>query len=258
MHLLPLIASESAIFTRRLTRRLPRLANPGDERNSRLRASRFGNSRIRANGPGGPSTSAKGLRCRTKPTTKTMARAPMPGMASNEPSQTGMLDQMRDRLASLSDEARSIRSQVPHEFEPDIERIQAQMQRLGERLHDLGRGALVPYKTAQQDSAPQRQDDPLRHRRGHPGGARVARRGHPAWCPAARSAPRTTSIPGTMPPPRRSSSFTNPKSMPRIAASPRADKPAHARAHAGRVRPHVSRPRSRRSTSRARPARRPA
>jgi localization factor PodJL len=77
------------------------------------------------------------------------------GMASNEPSQTGMLDQMRDRLASLSDEARSIRSQVPHEFEPDIVRIQAQMQRLGERLHDLGRGALVPYKTAQQDSAPQ-------------------------------------------------------------------------------------------------------
>src|SRR5688572_26189833 len=77
------------------------------------------------------------------------------GMASNEPSQTGMLDQMRDRLASLSDEARSIRSQVPHEFEPDIVRIQAQMQRLGERLHDLGRGALVPYKTAQQDSPPQ-------------------------------------------------------------------------------------------------------
>ena len=72
------------------------------------------------------------------------------GMASNEP----MLDQMRDRLASLSDEARSIRSQVPHEFEPDIVRIQAQMQRLGERLHDLGRGALVPYTTAQQDSAP--------------------------------------------------------------------------------------------------------
>ena len=73
------------------------------------------------------------------------------GMASNEP----MLDQMRDRLASLSDEARSIRSQIPHEFEPDIVRIQAQMQRLGERLHDLGRGALVPYTTAQQDSAPQ-------------------------------------------------------------------------------------------------------
>jgi localization factor PodJL len=83
------------------------------------------------------------------------ARADAAGIASNEPSQTGMLDQMRDRLASLSDEARSIRSQVPHEFEPDIVRIQAQMQRLGERLHDLGRGALVPYKTTQQDSAPQ-------------------------------------------------------------------------------------------------------
>ena len=69
--------------------------------------------------------------------------------ASNEPSQANMLDQMRDRLASLSDEARSIRSQVPHEFEPDIERIQAQMQRLGERLSDLGRGAVVPYNSAQ-------------------------------------------------------------------------------------------------------------
>jgi localization factor PodJL len=66
---------------------------------------------------------------------------------SSEP-QAAMLDQMRDRLASLSDEARSIRSQVPHEFEPDVERIQQQMQRLGERLSDLGRGALVPYNSA--------------------------------------------------------------------------------------------------------------
>jgi localization factor PodJL len=49
---------------------------------------------------------------------------------------------MRDRLASLSDEARSIRAQVPHEFEPDIERIQQQMQRLGERLSELSGGAL--------------------------------------------------------------------------------------------------------------------
>ena len=61
--------------------------------------------------------------------------------------QAPTLDQMRDRLASLSDEARSIRSQVPHEFEPDVERIQQQMQRLGERLSDLGRGALVPYNS---------------------------------------------------------------------------------------------------------------
>ena len=64
-------------------------------------------------------------------------------MASQEPSQDRMLDQMRDRLASLSDEARSIRAQVPHEFEPDVERIQQQMQRLGERLSDLSRGAPV-------------------------------------------------------------------------------------------------------------------
>lgn len=70
---------------------------------------------------------------------------PMTGEASS----TSMLDMMRDRLASLSDEARSIRGQVPHEFEPDVERIQQQMQRLGERLSDLSRGALVPYSAAQ-------------------------------------------------------------------------------------------------------------
>jgi localization factor PodJL len=49
---------------------------------------------------------------------------------------------MRDRLASLSDEARSIRAQVPHEFEPDVERIQQQMQRLGERLSELSSGVV--------------------------------------------------------------------------------------------------------------------
>ena len=49
---------------------------------------------------------------------------------------------MRDRLASLSDEARSIRNQVPREFEPDVERIQQQMHRLGERLSELSTGAL--------------------------------------------------------------------------------------------------------------------
>ena len=53
------------------------------------------------------------------------------------------LDQMRERLTSLSDEARSIRSQVPDEFHPDVERIQQQMQRLGERLSELSGGALV-------------------------------------------------------------------------------------------------------------------
>lgn len=77
------------------------------------------------------------------------ARTDAAPMASSEPSQATMLDQMRDRLAALSDEARSIRAQVPHEFEPDVERIQQQMQRLGERLSDLSRGALVPYDPAQ-------------------------------------------------------------------------------------------------------------
>ncbi len=49
---------------------------------------------------------------------------------------------MRDRLASLSDEARTIRGQVPREFEPDVERIQQQMHLLGERLSQLSAGAL--------------------------------------------------------------------------------------------------------------------
>ncbi len=62
--------------------------------------------------------------------------------ASDEPSQAMKLTQMRDRLTSLSEEARSIRAQVPNEFEPDVERIQQQMQRLGERLSELGAGAL--------------------------------------------------------------------------------------------------------------------
>ncbi len=80
------------------------------------------------------------------------ARAEAGTTASNEPSQVNMLDQMRGRLASLGEEARTIRSQVPHEFEPDLERIQAQMQRLGERLSDLGRGAIVPYNAVQRAS----------------------------------------------------------------------------------------------------------
>lgn len=73
-------------------------------------------------------------------------------MGANEPSTSSMLDQMRDRLTSLSDEARSIRSQVPYEFGPDVERIQQQMHRLGERLSDLSRGALVPYASMQRVS----------------------------------------------------------------------------------------------------------
>src|SRR6185295_5475608 len=84
------------------------------------------------------------------------ARVGAASMASQEPSQDRMLDQMRDRLASLSDEARSIRAQVPYEFEPDVERIQQQMQRLGERLSDLSRGALVPYNPAQRVSEERR------------------------------------------------------------------------------------------------------
>ncbi len=69
------------------------------------------------------------------------ADAPAPD-ASEEASDVVKLTQMRDRLASLSNEARSIRAQVPREFEPDVERIQEQMHLLGERLSELGSGAL--------------------------------------------------------------------------------------------------------------------
>lgn len=61
---------------------------------------------------------------------------------SAELGQATRLHQMRDRLASLSDEAYSIRSQVPTQFKPDVERIQKQMQRLGERLAELSGGAI--------------------------------------------------------------------------------------------------------------------
>jgi localization factor PodJL len=57
-----------------------------------------------------------------------------------EPSEMTRLEQMRDRLATLSDEARQIRAQMPREFEPDVERIQQQMQLLGERLSELSGG----------------------------------------------------------------------------------------------------------------------
>ncbi len=79
----------------------------------------------------------------------TQAPKEMPGGRDNaapaESSQMTRLEQMRDRLASLSDEARSIRAQMPREFEPDVERIQQQMQRLGERLSELSGGI---YQTA--------------------------------------------------------------------------------------------------------------
>lgn len=79
----------------------------------------------------------------------TQAPQQMPGMradaggASDEQTNMMRLQRMRDRLASLSNEARTIRSQVPNEFEPDVERIQKQMSRLGERLAELGASATL-------------------------------------------------------------------------------------------------------------------
>lgn len=76
---------------------------------------------------------------------------------AHDASQSSRLHQMRDRLASLSEEARTIRGQVPHEFEPDVERIQQQMQRLGERLSELNseaRAQLGLPQTAQRSPLP--------------------------------------------------------------------------------------------------------
>jgi localization factor PodJL len=66
------------------------------------------------------------------------ARADAP--ANPEQDEVARLTQMRDRLVSLGNEARSMRDQMPSEFEGDVERIQGQMQRLGERLAELSRG----------------------------------------------------------------------------------------------------------------------
>ena len=68
------------------------------------------------------------------------------GAGPAEPSEMTRLEQMRDRLATLSDEARQIRAQMPREFEPDVERIQQQMQLLGERLSELSRNAFVAHR----------------------------------------------------------------------------------------------------------------
>jgi localization factor PodJL len=71
------------------------------------------------------------------------------GDSAAESSEPSMLDQMRERLAALTEEARSIRAQVPNEFEPDIVRIQQHMNHLHERLAVLGRSAIVPYNRAE-------------------------------------------------------------------------------------------------------------
>ena len=73
------------------------------------------------------------------------ARANAP--ANPEQDEVKRLTQMRDRLVSLGNEARSMRAQIPSEFEGDVERIQGQMQRLGERLSELSGGANAPRAT---------------------------------------------------------------------------------------------------------------
>ena len=75
--------------------------------------------------------------------------------ATPAPDDATRLHQMRDRLASLSDEARGMRSQVPREFEPDVDRIQQQMQLLGERLSELSGGAQCPAMPAAAGDAAQ-------------------------------------------------------------------------------------------------------
>ena len=80
------------------------------------------------------------------------ARANAP--ANSDQDEIARLTQMRDRLVSLSNEAHSMRAHIPSEFEGDVERIQLQMQRLGERIAELSAGSDAPKATREQTRVP--------------------------------------------------------------------------------------------------------
>ncbi len=63
---------------------------------------------------------------------------------ASEDEQAMYLLRMQERLAALSTEAGSIRAQLPHEYEQDVESIQRQMEILGDRLAELNAGSPVP------------------------------------------------------------------------------------------------------------------
>lgn len=61
--------------------------------------------------------------------------------ATSQDEQTTYLLRMQERLAELNTEARSIRAQLPGEYEQDVESIQQQMEFVGDRLAELNAGS---------------------------------------------------------------------------------------------------------------------
>jgi localization factor PodJL len=61
--------------------------------------------------------------------------------ATSQDEQATYLLRMHERLAELSTEAGSIRAQLPHDYEQDVESIQQQMEFLGDRLAELNAGS---------------------------------------------------------------------------------------------------------------------
>jgi localization factor PodJL len=83
------------------------------------------------------------------------ARAEAPADHSSYLNDPVRFEEMRDRLTALGDEARSIRSQIPSGLDTDVERIQRQMQRLGERLDELSGGAYTSSSFRDIDQPPE-------------------------------------------------------------------------------------------------------
>ena len=70
--------------------------------------------------------------------------------ATSQDEQATYLLRMHERLAELSTEAGSIRAQLPHEYEQDVESIQQQMEFLGDRLAELNAGSAAIDEAAEE------------------------------------------------------------------------------------------------------------
>jgi len=70
--------------------------------------------------------------------------------ATSQDEQATYLLRMHERLAELSTEAGSIRAQLPHDYEQDVESIQQQMEVLGDRLGELNAGSAAIDEAAEE------------------------------------------------------------------------------------------------------------
>ena len=70
--------------------------------------------------------------------------------ATSQDEQATYLLRMHERLAELSTEAGSIRAQLPHDYEQDVESIQQQMEFLGDRLAELNAGSAAIDEAAEE------------------------------------------------------------------------------------------------------------